>query len=125
MKKKQRSKPVRTSAKRISEDGAERTVMHLSLPPEVLEPIRQRSKQKDERIGAVWDAACSSFAEKYSARPYRQYVFPHRGAADEDGYTSVWIDSRILQRCRKIADRDRVSLARVIHSAAILFLEAQ
>ena len=114
-----------TSAKRISEDGAERTVQHLSLPEQVVVAMRRRSRLKEERVGAVWDAACQSFAVKFGTKPCQQYVFPHKSASKQKDYRTLWIDSRILEKCRKIADRDRMSVSRVIHTAAVLFLESQ
>jgi hypothetical protein len=125
MKKKTRSQTSakRTSAKRISEDGAERTVQHLSLPPELVGPMRRLSEGKGERIGAVWDAACSAFAEEYVAKSCNEYRAPYRRRAEGSDYTTLWIDSRILLKCRKIAERDRVSLSRVLHTAAVLYLE--
>jgi hypothetical protein len=119
MKKNTRSTRIRSSAKRISEDGAERTIQHLSLPPAVVGGMRQLSTQRNRRKGAIWDAACEAFAEKFATKPFQQYVAASRAAAP----TTVWIDSRVLQKCRKIAERDGVSLSRVLHTAAILYLE--
>lgn len=110
----------KTSAKRISEDGAERTIQHLRLPPEVVGGMRQLSAARVERKGAIWDAACSTFAEKFGKKRYHQYFASYR----DTGPTSVWIDSRVLQKCKKIADRDGVSMSRVLHTAAALYLES-
>ena len=108
----------RSTARRISENGDERGLQHLSLPRDVVEPMRELSRGSGLRIGAIWDAACSAFAEKYGVRPYVDYKAPYRGAP-----TTLWIDSRILELCKKIADRDRVSVSRIIHSAACEYLK--
>jgi hypothetical protein len=115
----------KSSATRISEDGAERTVQHLSLPEAVVSAMRRLSTRKAERIGAVWDAACSAFAQKYATKPCTQYEFPHKGTSKRRDYRTLWIDSRILEKCRRIADRDQMSVSRVIHTAAVFFLASQ
>lgn len=109
----------RSSARRIGEGGDERAIQHLKLPREVVEPMRQRSRGAGGRVGAIWDAACSAFARTYAEKPYRDYKAPYRGKL-----TTLWIDSRVLQQCRKIAERDGVSVSRIIHSAACEYLEA-
>jgi hypothetical protein len=129
---KRRGKPAgkpRSSATRISEDGAERTVQHLSLPDEVTSGMKQEAtkmanrrvaekKKAKPRVGAIWDRACSQFTSRFATKPCTSYVFPHKAA-----FRSVWIDSRILEKCREMATRDGVTVARVLHTAAVLFLD--
>jgi len=61
----------------------------------------------------VHDEAIAWFLEQHADKPYEQY--PARRAADED--LTFWVDSRLMERARRMALRDGVKVARLIDAA--------
>jgi predicted HicB family RNase H-like nuclease len=105
-----------------------RTLQHQTLPPKTRYAIdtevwfrglvvehqpaarrQQRWSTKDQ----VHDEAIAWFLEQYADRAYEPY--PARRAADED--LTFWVDSRLMQRARRMAQRDGVKVARLIDAA--------
>lgn len=73
------------------------------------DPIDSRWATKDQ----VHDEALDWFLQTYASAPPRDY--PARRAGDED--LTFWIDSRLMERARRMADRDGVKVARLIDAA--------
>jgi predicted HicB family RNase H-like nuclease len=105
-----------------------RTLQHQTLPPKTRYAIdtevwfrglvvehqpaarhQQRWSTKDQ----VHDEAIAWFLEQHADRPFEPY--PARRAADED--LTFWVDSRLMQRARRMAQRDGVKVARLIDAA--------
>jgi hypothetical protein len=61
----------------------------------------------------VHDEALSWFLQTYAQDPPADY--PARRSGDED--FTFWVDSRLLERARRMAARDGVKLARLIDAA--------
>jgi hypothetical protein len=105
-----------------------RTLQHQTLPPRTRYAIetevwfrgliveRQSAAQRDHRWSTkdqVHDEAIAWFLEQHADKPYEQY--PARRAADED--LTFWVDSRLMERARRMALRDGVKVARLIDAA--------
>jgi hypothetical protein len=105
-----------------------RTLQHQTLPPKTRYAIdtevwfrglvvehqpaarrQQRWSTKDQ----VHDEAIAWFLQQHAERPFEPY--PARRAADED--LTFWVDSRLMQRARRMAQRDGVKVARLIDAA--------
>ena len=105
-----------------------RTLQHQTLPPKTRYAIdtevwfrgliveRQPAPERDHRWSTkdqVHDEAIAWFLEQHADRPFEQY--PARRAADED--LTFWVDSRLMGRARRMAQRDGVKVARLIDAA--------
>jgi hypothetical protein len=66
----------------------------------------------------VHDEALGFFLQQHAQHPLQDY--PARRAGDED--LTFWLDSRILERARRMAERDGVKVARLIDAAMSTFV---
>jgi hypothetical protein len=105
-----------------------RTLQHQTLPPATRHAIdtevwfrsliveHQPSRQHTERWSTkdqVHDEAIAWFLERHAERALEAY--PARRTADED--LTFWVDSRLMERARRMAQRDGVKVARLIDAA--------
>ncbi|HEY4974101.1 MAG TPA: hypothetical protein VII41_10855 [Steroidobacteraceae bacterium] len=112
-----------------------RTLQHQTLPPATRYAIdtevwfrgliveRQPAAQRDHRWSTkdqVHDEALGWFLERHAERPFADY--PARRTADED--LTFWVDSRLLERARRMAVRDGVKVARLIDAALSCYARA-
>jgi len=111
-----------------------RTLQHQTLPPgtrlaidtevwfRALVTARATAPRRDHRWSTkdqVHDEAINWFLESHAQRPYEQY--PARRTADED--LTFWVDSKLMQRARRMARRDGVKVARLIDAALTGFVK--
>lgn len=97
-----------------------RTVQQLQLPPEVHQGIKLlASKAADGTMNEVYDQAVEWFLASRAKKSFNYYL----ASTKRGKYTSLWIDTNLLGRIRVIAARDAVSIARVIYTALVLYLE--
>lgn len=61
----------------------------------------------------VHDEALTWFLDRYAEQPLE--AFPARRVADED--VTFWIDSKLMERARRMATRDGVKVARLMDAA--------
>jgi hypothetical protein len=105
-----------------------RTLQHQTLPPLTRYAIdtevwfrgliveREPTPQRDHRWSTkdqVHDEAIAWFLDQHTERAFEHY--PARRAADED--LTFWVDSRLMERARRMARRDGVKVARLIDAA--------
>jgi hypothetical protein len=105
-----------------------RTLQHQTLPPTTRYAIdtevwfrglvleHQPAARRPERWSTkdqVHDEAIAWFLEQHADQPFEPY--PARRAADED--LTFWVDSQLMQRARRMAQRDGVKVARLIDAA--------
>jgi hypothetical protein len=105
-----------------------RTLQHQTLPPTTRHAIdtevwfralvaaRAPSLRRDHRWSTkdqVHDEAITWFLESHAQRAFDQY--PARRTADED--LTFWVDSKLMERARRMARRDGVKVARLIDAA--------
>lgn len=105
-----------------------RTLQHQTLSPSVRHAIdtevwlrgllraRAGERAPDGRWATkdqVHDEALDWFLRRHARVPLRDY--PARRAGDED--LTFWLDSRLMERARRMAARDGVRLARLIDAA--------
>jgi hypothetical protein len=69
----------------------------------------QRWSTKDQ----VHDEAITWFLDAHASKSFDQY--PARRTADED--LTFWVDSKLMERARRMARRDGVKVARLIDAA--------
>jgi hypothetical protein len=109
----------KNSTKKKSFYDGERTVVHLKLPAAIKDGLRQRSELKDVLLSKIWDEASERLLAKASVPGSVIYEHP----AKRVDYGTVWIANPLIERLRKLAHRDDVSLARVIHTAFARYLD--
>ncbi len=105
-----------------------RTLQHQTLPPSTRYAIDTEvwfrglvlEHQPASRLPARWstkdqvhDEAIAWFLRQHADHAFEPY--PARRAADED--LTFWVDSRLMQRARRMARRDGVKVARLIDAA--------
>ena len=105
-----------------------RTLQHQTLPPgtrtgidtevwfRALVTSRASVPKRDHRWSTkdqVHDEAITWFLESHLRQPFDQY--PARRTADED--LTFWVDSKLMERARRMARRDGVKVARLIDAA--------
>jgi predicted HicB family RNase H-like nuclease len=111
-----------------------RTLQHQTLPPTTRYAIdtevwfraliveRQPAAQREHRWSTkdqVHDEAIAWFLEQHAERPFEQY--PARRTADED--LTFWVDSRLMERARRMAQRDGIKVARLIDAALSCYVK--
>ena len=105
-----------------------RTLQHQTLPPatrlaidtevwfRALVAQRTNGAKRDHRWSTkdqVHDEAIMWFLDSHAQQPFDQY--PARRTADED--LTFWVDSKLMERARRMARRDGVKVARLIDAA--------
>jgi hypothetical protein len=105
-----------------------RTLQHQTLPPKTRYAIdtevwfrglvveHQSASRRPDRWSTkdqVHDEAIAWFLQQHAKHPFEPY--PARRAADED--LTFWVDSRLMQRARRMAQRDGIKVARLIDAA--------
>lgn len=111
-----------------------RTLQHQTLPPMTRYAIdtevwfrgliveRQSIPQRNHRWSTkdqVHDEAIAWFLDQHADRAFEPY--PARRAADED--LTFWVDSRLMERARRMAQRDGVKVARLIDAALSCYVK--
>jgi hypothetical protein len=127
-KKKKKSKPRSARARGL------RTLQHQTLPPgtrlaidtevwfRALVAAGSNGVRRDHRWSTkdqVHDEAITWFLDSYAQRPFEQY--PARRTADED--LTFWVDSKLMERARRMARRDGVKVARLIDAALTSYVK--
>jgi hypothetical protein len=105
-----------------------RTLQHQTLPPatrlaidtevwfRALVAAGSSGPKRDHRWSTkdqVHDEAIHWFLELHAHKPFEPY--PARRTADED--LTFWVDSKLMERARRMARRDGVKVARLIDAA--------
>ena len=113
-----------------------RTLQHQTLPPRTRFAIdtevwfrglvveRQPAAERDHRWSTkdqVHDEAIAWFLDRHALRPFEDY--PARRSGDED--LTFWVDSRLMERARRMAQRDGVKVARLIDAALSSYVRQQ
>ena len=111
-----------------------RTLQHQTLPPGTRQAIDTEvwfralvaasspNARRDHRWSTkdqVHDEAITWFLESHGQRAFDQY--PARRTADED--LTFWVDSKLMERARRMARRDGVKVARLIDAALTNFVK--
>jgi hypothetical protein len=106
----------------------QRTLQHQTLSPKTRHAIdteawfrgllleRHRGADADRRWASkdqVHDEAITWFLHKHTQQPLSDY--PARRTGDED--LTFWVDSKIMERVRRLALREGVKVARLIDAA--------
>ena len=125
---KKKSKPRSARARGL------RTLQHQTLPPgtrlaidtevwfRALVTARTGAPDRDHRWSTkdqVHDEAITWFLQSHQHAPYEQY--PARRMADED--LTFWVDSKLMERARRMAWRDGVKVARLIDAALTSYVK--
>ena len=111
-----------------------RTLQHQTLPPKTRYAIdtevwfrgliveSRPSRQRNDRWSTkdqVHDEAIAWFLDQHADRAFEAY--PARRTADED--LTFWVDSRLMERARRMAQRDGVKVARLIDAALSCYVK--
>ncbi|MGA8707948.1 MAG: hypothetical protein WB646_13280 [Steroidobacteraceae bacterium] len=112
-----------------------RTLQHQTLSPAVRHAIETEVWLRGlllacdaATIEAGWatkdqvhDEALGWFLQQHAHHPVQDY--PARRAGDAD--LTFWLDSRVLERARRMAERDGVKVARLIDAALTAYVRQQ
>jgi hypothetical protein len=113
-----------------------RTLQHQTLPPTTRFAIdtevwfrgliveRQPAGERDHRWSTkdqVHDEAIAWFLDRHTVHPFKDY--PARRSSDED--LTFWVDSKLMQRARRMAKRDGIRVARLIDAALSSYAREQ
>ena len=111
-----------------------RTLQHQTLPPGTRQAIDTEvwfralvaasspNARRDHRWSTkdqVHDEAITWFLESHAQRAFESY--PARRTADED--LTFWVDSKLMERARRMARRDGVKVARLIDAALTSYVK--
>lgn len=125
---KKQSKPRSARARGL------RTLQHQTLPPgtrlaidtevwfRALVATRAGAAHRDHRWSTkdqIHDEAITWFLQSHQHAAYEQY--PARRTADED--LTFWVDSKLMERARRMARRDGVKVARLIDAALTSYVK--
>jgi hypothetical protein len=125
---------VAKKASKLSSPRArrQRTLQHQTLSPKTRHAIdteawfrsllleRHRGSDSDRRWASkdqVHDEAIAWFLQKHAQQPLSDY--PARRTGDED--LTFWVDSKIMERVRRLALREGVKVARLIDAALSIY----
>jgi hypothetical protein len=124
--------PIKNRRTRSARSRGLRTLQHQTLPASTRQAIdtevwfRALLLADEAARGPRWatkdqvhDEALSWFLEQHAEHPVDAY--PARRKDDED--LTFWLDSRLMQRARRMAARDGVKLARLIDAALTGYVE--
>ncbi|MGA2562579.1 MAG: hypothetical protein ABSF96_03370 [Steroidobacteraceae bacterium] len=118
----------KTNRLRSARSRRQRTLQHQTLSPRTRHAIdteawfrgllleRHRGSDSDRRWASkdqVHDEAITWFLQKHAQQPLSDY--PARRTGDED--LTFWVDSKIMERVRRLALREGVKVARLIDAA--------
>ncbi|HEV7984836.1 MAG TPA: hypothetical protein VGP20_01630 [Steroidobacteraceae bacterium] len=113
-----------------------RTLQHQTLSPAVRHAIDTEvwlrglllAREPGLGVDARWatkdqvhDEALGWFLQQHAQQPVQDY--PARRTGDED--LTFWLDSRIMERARRMAARDGVKVARLIDAALSAYVRQQ
>ena len=101
--------------------SSKRTVQQVQLPPEIHEGVKVLARQEDATMNDVYDAAVAWFLKSRAKKSFHYYL----ASTKRGKYTSLWIDTKLLDKVRIVAKRDAVAINRVIYTALVLYLEEQ
>jgi hypothetical protein len=124
---------TKTARTRSARSRGLRTLQHQTLPAATRHAIDTevwfRALLLEEQAVArgprwatkdqVHDEALEWFLEQHAAHPAPAY--PRRREGDED--LTFWLDSRLMQRARRMAARDGVKVARLIDAAFTSYVQ--
>lgn len=97
-----------------------RTVQQIQIPPEVHQGVKLLANQgADSTMNEVYDQAVEWFLASRAKKSFNYYL----ASTKRGKYTSMWIDTGLIDRVRVVAARDAVSISRVIFTALVLYLE--
>ena len=125
----------KTNRLRAAGARRQRTLQHQTLSPKTRHAIdteawfrgllleRYRGSDSDRRWASkdqVHDEAITWFLQKHAQQPLSDY--PARRTGDED--LTFWVDSKIMERVRRLALREGVKVARLIDAALSIYARA-
>jgi hypothetical protein len=126
--KKSRSSRSTAPSQRAAAKG-QRTLVHLGLPQELVDDVDtllwMRVTAADKSMEAIrlgkhqiYDEAVEHFLERYENRPCEAL----RVRQPAHGWRTLWVSSPLVKRCRGVAEREQVSVGRVLAFALKDFL---
>lgn len=97
-----------------------RTLQQVGMPPEVQQGLKMLVElDKHDTLNDLYDTAVLWFINRRAKRRFQYYIASNKRSK----YVSLWIDSKVLDKVRLVADRDGVSMNRVVYTALVLYLE--
>lgn len=98
-----------------------RVLIHVRLPDAIVQGIRERAEATTRKYYAEWDRAARWFLVR---PPQGQGLGLYAPALSKSGsYKTLWISKDLVEKLRQIAERDEVSLARVVHTLGLLYVQ--
>lgn len=98
-----------------------RVAQQLRLPDIVRGALKRLAKRDGIRLGDTYDDALRWFL-KHEGR--KRTIF-YLASSHAGGYATMWLDGKLLDRIRVVADRDQVPINRVTYTALVHYLQSR
>lgn len=100
----------------------ERTLQQIPMPPEYHEAVKRYGQALDKTLNQSYDEIISWFL-KAKNKNQAHFAFYISSPKVTSKYTSLWLDSALLNQIKQRAKKDGVAVNRVIFSAIVYFLK--
>jgi hypothetical protein len=121
----------------VAYDKSERTMIQIPMPPAMIKALQNRLKKLESvakseestdkpRLNDIYDDSIKWFLKNAKSDPTLIYLVSPRPQDPKlkNLYRSMWVKSELVEKVKKVADRDSVSVNRVIYSALEHYLSA-
>ena len=98
-----------------------RVAQQLRLPDIVRGALKRLAQRDGILLGDTYDDALRWFL-KHEGR--KRTIF-YLASSHAGGYATMWLDGKLLDRIRVIADRDQVPINRVTYTALVHYLQSR
>lgn len=125
----EKSRPRSAQSKRVAAKG-HRTLLHLPLPQDVVDDVDTllwlrvtgAAKSVEAIRGGknqIYDEAVDQFLRRYERRVCEGLQVRQ----STQGWRTLWVSTPLVDRCKRIAERDGVAVGRVVGYALASFVE--
>ena len=98
-----------------------RVAQQLRLPDIVRSALKRLAQRDGILLGDTYDDALRWFL-KHEGR--KKTIF-YLASSHAGGYATMWLDGKLLDRIRVIAERDQVPINRVTYTALVHYLQSR
>ena len=98
-----------------------RVAQQLRLPDIVRGALKRVAKRDGILLGDTYDDSLRWFL-KHEGR--KKTIF-YLASSHAGGYATMWLDGKLLDRIRVIAERDQVPINRVTYTALVHYLQSR
>src|SRR5688500_5234329 len=125
-----KSRVIRTVRSQRMAAKGQRTLLHLALQQNVVDDVdtllwlRVTGAMKSVEVirggkNQIYDEAVEVFLRRFERRRCEEL----RVRQSTQGWRSLWVSTPLVERCKRVAERDGVAVGRVVGYALTSFLE--